>query len=250
MDLLQLALLAAAGVVAGGVNAIAGGGSLLLFPMIVAFGLPTITASVTNTVSITGGYLASVAGSRPDLVGQGGRLWWLMPTVAAGTVTGAVLLLHTPAKAFELVAPVLVLAASLLLAFQERVSALVGQPHGQPGWLRFAMLFAVGVYGGYFIVVLGVVLMAVLGLLINDELRRIAGLKNVLQATVGVLATVMFALFGPVNWAVVALLIPATLTGGFLGARLGRRLPAVALRRAIVVIGVTVSGVLLVRALT
>lgn len=243
-------LLSVAGFVAGGVNAVAGGGSLLLFPSLVAFGVPPISASVTNSVSITGGYLASVAGSRPDLTGQSARLKVLVPTVGVGALIGCVLLLNTPARMFEFVAPVLVFAASMLLAFQGRVSGLVGEPHGQPVWLKYVLLFGAGLYGGYFNSVLGVVLMAVLGLLLTDELRRIAALKNALQATVGVLATVIYALFGPVNWAVVALLAPATLLGGFLGARLGRRLPAAALRRVIVVVGVTVSGLLLLRALT
>jgi hypothetical protein len=250
MDLKFLLLLAVVGVIAGGVNAIAGGGSLIMLPTLLALGVPPIAASVTNSVSVTGGYSASVAGSLPDLKGQGSRLRALGPVAGLGAVTGCVLLLHTPPGTFALIMPMLVFLATMLLAFQERVSRLVGEPHNQPWWLKQLMVFVVAVYGGYFNSVLGVILIAVLGVVIFDSMRRIVALKNVVQLVVGVVATTMYALFGPVYWPAVVVLVPATLLGGFVGARLGRRLPSRILRRVIVVFGVAVSIALFVRAIS
>ncbi|MEV4414153.1 sulfite exporter TauE/SafE family protein [Catellatospora sp. NPDC049609] len=250
MDVAALLLLGAVGVAAGGVNAVAGGGSLIMLPALLALGVPPIQATVTNSISVTGGYSASVLGTRQDLQGQGVRLRTLAPTVLAGAVTGCVLLLHTPPGVFAKVMPLLVLAASLLLAFQERVVRLVGEPHGQPAWLRQVLVFGVGVYGGYFNSVLGVILIAVLGIVVVETMNRVVALKNALQLAVGAVATTMYTLFGPVYWPAVAVLVPATLLGGFLGARLGRRLPARTLRAVIVGFGVTVAGVLLVRAMS
>jgi uncharacterized membrane protein YfcA len=250
MDVAALLLLGAVGVAAGGVNAVAGGGSLIMLPALLALGVPPVQATVTNSVSVTGGYSASVLGTRRDLQDQGVRLRALAPTALVGAVAGCVLLLHTPDRVYATVMPLLVLAASLLLAFQERVVRLVGEPHGQPAWLRYVLVFVVGVYGGYFNSVLGVILIAVLSLVIVETMNRVVALKNALQLAVGVVATTMYALFGPVDWPAVAALVPATLLGGFLGARLGRRLPARTLRGVIVGFGVTVAGLLLVRAMS
>ncbi len=250
MDVGVLGLLGAVGVAAGGVNAVAGGGSLLMLPALLALGVPPIQATVTNSISVTGGYSASVLGTRQDLRGQGVRLRVLAPIVVAGAVTGCVLLLHTPPGVFAKVMPLLVLAASLLLAFQERVVRLVGEPHRQPAWLRYVLLFGVGVYGGYFNSVLGVILIAVLGVVIVETMNRVVALKNALQLAVGTVATTAYALFGPVYWPAVAVLVPATLLGGFAGARLGRRLSARTLRAVIVGFGVAVAGVLFVRAMS
>ncbi|WP_203699190.1 sulfite exporter TauE/SafE family protein [Catellatospora coxensis] len=250
MDLGALLVLGAAGVAAGGVNAVAGGGSLIMLPVLLALGVPPIQATVTNSISVTGGYSASVLGTWPDLHGQRARLRLLAPTVLLGAVTGCVLLLHTPPGVFAKLMPLLVLAASLLLAFQTRVSRLVGEPHAQPVWLRFVLLFGVGVYGGYFNSVLGVILIAVLSVVVVESMNRIVALKNLLQLVVGVVATTMYTLFGPVYWPAVAVLVPATLLGGFVGARVGRRLPAGTLRAVIVAFGVTVAGVLFVRAMS
>jgi uncharacterized membrane protein YfcA len=250
MDLGALLVLGAAGVAAGSVNAVAGGGSLVMLPVLLALGVPPVQATVTNSISVTGGYSASVLGTWPDLRGQRARLRVLAPTVLSGAVTGCVLLLHTPPGVYAKLMPLLVLAASLLLAFQARVSRLVGEPHAQPVWLRLVLLFLVGVYGGYFNSVLGVILIAVLSLVVVESLNRIVALKNLLQLVVGMVATTMYSLFGPVYWPAVAVLVPATLLGGFVGARTGRRLPARTLRAVIVAFGVTVAGVLFVRAMS
>ncbi|HEX5541951.1 MAG TPA: sulfite exporter TauE/SafE family protein [Micromonospora sp.] len=253
MDLLEAALLIAAGLSAGTVNAIAGGGSIITFPALIAVGLPPIAANVTNSLSVFPGYLASVAGSRTDLP-EFRRLAPLLPTAVLGAVAGSTLLLLTPPRAFELVVPFLVLAATALLAFQDRLRRLVGYPRDLPPRRRTLLLqgmVALGaLYGGYFNAALGIMFVAVLALVLDEALRRINAIKNVLSTLVGVTAVAIFATFGPVNWAGVAVLAPATIVGGYTGARLARRLPSGVLKVIIVGLGTAVSAVLLVRALT
>ena len=258
MDLTDAALLVVAGLGAGTVNAVAGGGSLVTFPTLLAVGLPSIPATVTNSVAVCPGYLASVYGSRTDLkdlAEHSGRrtLLRLIPTVVAGTAVGCALLLNTPTRAFDLVVPFLVLGATAVLALQEQLKRAVLRPHDMsPRRRTLALHLAAGlgaVYGGYFNAALGVMLVAALGLAIDDSLARVSALKNAVSAVVGVGAVIAYAAFGPVNWAAAAVLIPATLIGGYTGARLARRLPGRILRVVIVVFGVIVGIALLIRAL-
>jgi uncharacterized membrane protein YfcA len=253
MDLPQAALLVAAGFGAGTVNAVAGGGSLITFPALLAIGLPPVPANVSNSVAVCPGYLASVAGSWPDLTGQQRRTAALLPTAVVGAVAGCALLLATPARAFELIVPFLVLGATAVLAFQDQLRKIVGHPAQlSPVWQRtalHAMVAAGSVYGGYFGAALGVMFVAGLALVLDESLARVSAVKNVLSAMCGVVTVVVFALFGPVNWATVAVLAPATVVGGYAGARLARRLPPTVLKSTIVVFGVVVGVILLVRAL-
>ena len=252
MDLSHVLLLVAAGLAAGCVNAIAGGGSLITFPSLIAAGLPPIAANVTNSVAVCPGYVSSVVGSRADLAGQGRRLRAIVPTVLAGSVAGCALLLLTPARAFEVVVPFLVLAAAATLAFQERLRGLVGHPRALSPWRRAvtlqAVVFGGAVYGGYFGAALGVMYVAALALILDEPLNRINALKNVLSTAVGVVTVVVFAIFGPVDWGAVLTVAPATLVGGYAGARLARRLPARILKITIVSFGTTIGLVLLYRA--
>jgi uncharacterized protein len=252
--MVELLLLIAAGVLAGGVNAIAGGGSLITFPALIATGLPSVDANVTNSVSVFPGYVSSVVGSRAELKGQGRRLASVLPGAVLGSVAGCVLLLVTPARAFEIVVPFLVLAAAATLAFQERLRGLVGQPRSlSPRRAAITLqvtVFAGAVYGGYFGAALGIMYVAALALILDEPLNRINALKNVLSATVGLVTLVVFAIFGPVHWGAVLTLAPATVLGGYAGARLARRLPARVLRLVIVTFGTAVGLVLLVRAVT
>jgi uncharacterized membrane protein YfcA len=256
MDLTDAALLLGAGLISGMANAIAGGGSLITFPALVATGLSSKAANVTNSVAVFAGYLASVAGSRADLADLAGdrwrRLFALAPTAILGASAGCVLLLATPAKAFDVVVPFLILGAAAVLAFQDRLRAVVGHPHELPPARRTVLLHAmVGIgalYGGYFGAALGIMLIAALGLVIATNLARINALKNVISALVGLVTVVVFALFGPVNWVDVAILSPATLIGGYAGSLLARRLPSSVLRAVIVAFAVVVGLVLLVRA--
>jgi uncharacterized membrane protein YfcA len=260
MDMLDTAVLLGAGLAAGTVNAVAGGGSLVTFPTLVAIGLAPVPANVTNSIAVSPGYLASVYGSRSDLralLTRHGRatLIWLLPTALAGTAVGCALLLATPARAFEIVVPFLVLAAAAVLAFGDRLTrsrVSRGDADARPSRRRTVALHAIvgvgSVYGGYFGAGLGVVLVATLGLVLDDSLARVSALKNAVSTVVGLGTVVAFALYGPVDWTAVAVLAPTTLVGGYLGARIVRRLPARPLRVTIVAVGVAVAVVLLARA--
>ena len=241
-----LALLGA-GLAAGGVNAIAGGGSLISFPILVGIGLPGVAANVTNALSVAPGYFASALGSRPELAGQRRRIVGAVPTVVAGTLCGSALLLLTPRAAFDYVVPFLVLGATAMMAFQSRLRRLTGQPGRHPAQLHLT-IFLCGLYGGYFNAALGVLLIAGLSLVLDESIQRVGALKNVLSAVVGLTTVLIYSIFGPVDWAAVAVLAPATITGGVLGARLARRLPASILRRVIICFGAVVGVVLLVEA--
>ena len=249
MNVGQVALLLGAGVVTGAVNAVAGGGSLLTFPALLSIGLPPVPASVTNSVSAAFGYIGGVFSTRQDLKSQT-ILRRLVPAAALGTAGGALLLLVTPEHLFDWIAPCLVLLASMLMALQERINKFVAHPHDQPKWVKVVAVLGIGLYGGYFIAAIGVIIMAVLGLVLSDEIRRIVATKNVIQLTIGVIAATSFALFGPVSWTAVAALVPGTLIGGFLGGHFGRRLDAKQVRRVVVGFGLVVSIVLFIRALS
>jgi uncharacterized membrane protein YfcA len=252
MDLPHILLLVAAGVAAGVVNAIAGGGSLITFPTLLAIGLPSVDANVTNSVSVFPGYVSSVVGSRADLAGQGRRVRAIVPTSLVGAVAGCALLLLTPARAFELVVPFLVLGAAATLAFQQRLRGLVGHPRALSLRRRtitlHGVVFVGAIYGGYFGAALGVMYVAALALILDESLNRINALKNVLSAAVGLVTVVVFAMFAPVHWGAALILAPATVVGGYAGARLARRLPARVLRRIIVTFGTVIGLVLLYRA--
>jgi uncharacterized protein len=253
MDLQHILLLAAAGVAAGVVNAVAGGGSLLTFPTLIAIGLPSVDANVTNSVSVFPGYVSSVVGSRTDLAGQGRRVRTIVPTSVVGAVGGCALLLLTPARAFELVVPFLVLGAAATLAFQQRLRGLVGHPRALSPRRRTITLqtvvFVGAIYGGYFGAALGVMYVAALALILDESLNRINALKNVLSAAVGLVTVVVFAIFAPIHWGAAVILAPATVVGGYAGARLARRLPARVLRTIIVAFGTVIGLVLLYRAI-
>ena len=252
MDLSHILLLVVAGVAAGGVNAIAGGGSLITFPSLIATGLPTVDANVTNSVSVFPGYVSSVFGSRADLEGQGRRVRVIVPTSLVGSAGGCALLLLTPARAFELVVPFLVLGAAATLAFQERLRGLVGHPRHmsrrRAAITLQVVVFVGAIYGGYFGAALGVMYVAALALILDEPLKRINALKNVLSASVGLVTVVVFAIFADVHWGAVLVLAPATIVGGYVGAKLARRLPARVLRYLIVTFGTVIGLILLYRA--
>jgi uncharacterized protein len=247
-----LDLLIAAGValLAGGINSIAGGGSLILFPTLVALGLPPVAANVTNSVAQWPGYLGGVAGFRSEYTGQRSRLIRLGIVAVLGGTAGSVLLLTTPSEAFDVVVPVLVLMASLLLAVQPLLTRRLkreedDRPHRDSAWLYVA-LFLATVYGGYFGGALGVILVGVLGVALH-RLKLANALKSALSAVTATVTVVVFGLFGPVDWLVVAVAAPASLIGGFLGARVAGRIPTTPLRIFIVTFGVAVSIYLFTR---
>lgn len=247
----ESALVAVAGFLAGAVNAVAGGGSLISFPALVAVGLPTLDANVTNTTAVWPGYLGSAAAYRSELADQRDRLRSLGLTAALGGAAGAAILLVAPDDVFDAVVPFLVLLGSVLLSLQPRIALLVRarteiDASGQRLQLH-AAVFAAAVYGAYFGGGLGVILLAVLGIFIADHLQRLNGLKSALSLLINTIALVAFALFGPVDWIAVAIVAPASLLGGYAGARLARRLSADVLRTTVVVLGVVVAVWLFLR---
>ena len=240
------ALLAGAGLLAGGVNAIAGGGSLISFPALLAAGYPPVTANVTNTVALFPGYAGSVAGGRRELRGQRERVRGLALTGVVGAVAGAALLLTTPSEVFDAVVPFLILGACGLLLAQPRLARFVqrGTGRGSGPLLQLGVLLA-AVYGAYFGAGLGVLLLGLLGVFLAETLGRVNALKNVLSTVVNAVALIAFGLFGPVAWEAVLVVATTALAGGYLGGRLAGRIPAKVLRTAVVVYGVVVSVVLL-----
>lgn len=250
MSLADAVLIALAGFLAGGVNAVAGGGSLISFPALVAIGLPTLDANVTNTTAIWPGYLGSAAAYREELSDQRVRLRSLTVTAALGGVVGSIVLLAADESVFDAVVPFLVLAGSVLLALQPRIAALVvarEQSVRNATVQLHAAVFLAAVYGAYFGGGLGVILLAVLGIYIADHLQRLNALKSALSLLVNTVALIAFALFGPVDWLAVAIVAPAALAGGYVGARMARRLSPQALRSTVVVFGVVVAVWLFLR---
>jgi uncharacterized membrane protein YfcA len=247
---LDLAIAAAVAFLAGGINSVAGGGSLILFPTLVALGLPTVDANVTNSVAQWPGYIGGVFGFRGELEGQRSRIVRFAVVAVLGGLTGSVLLLTTPSEAFDVVVPVLVLLASLLLAVQPLLTKRLGRADDvgrtrDPVWLYVA-LFLGTVYGGYFGGALGVILVGVLGLALH-RLKLANALKSVLSSVTATVTVIVFGLFGPVHWGVVAVAAPLSLAGGFLGARIATKIPSTPLRVFIVTFGVAVSIYLFLR---
>ncbi|MGH3784337.1 MAG: sulfite exporter TauE/SafE family protein [Pseudonocardiaceae bacterium] len=246
----HLALLIVAGIVSGVVNALAGGGSLLLFPALLAVGFPPLAANVTNSVIQCSGSAGLALGSRRELRGQLGRVLSATGVAMAGALVGSLLLLVLPASVFDAVVPALAALASVLLGVQPWLGRWIGEPEPGAPDRRAVLLpavFLAAIYGGYFGGALGVILFATLALTAHDDLRRLNAVKGVLSLIISAVSAVVFAIGAPVDWLVVALLAPVNLLGGFLGAKLAGRLPASVLRVAVVVVGLAVSIYLFVR---
>jgi len=247
----DIALIAGGGFLAGGINAIAGGGSLVSFPALIAIGLPPLSANVTNTVSIFPGYVGGTFGYRRELAEERHELRRLAPVAMLGAATGAAVLLATSNSVFDAIVPFLVLLASILLVLQPRIQRWVlDRPHD--GFTRsFAALglstFFAGAYGAYFGGGLGVLLLAILGVFLNKSLQHTNALKGALSLAINLIALVLFALFGPVHWWMVAVMAPMSLLGGWSGSHVARRLPARVLRPVIAGFGVVVALVLALR---
>jgi uncharacterized protein len=245
-----LVLLAAAGFLAGALNAAAGGGSLISFPALIAVGYPPLTANVTNNIAVAPGYVTGATGYRRELRGQGHRILPLTVASAIGSLVGVGLILISSQSAFESIVPFLVLAACVLLAFQPAITRRLEEHSGdrdRPGSGVLAGQALAAVYGGYFSAALGVIVLAVLGLAFDDTLQRLNALKALLQLIIGAVSAVGFALVTPVAWTAVAVVAPASVVGGEVGARLARRVSDRALRVGIVTYGVACAVWLFVR---
>ena len=239
---------AGAGVLAGGINAVVGSGSLITFPTLVALGLPPLVANVSNTVGLVPGSISGAIGYRRELAGQRGRMVRLGLFSALGGLAGGILLLALP-HSFQDVVPWLVLLAVGMVIVQPRLSRWLAQtgrhPGAHGGWALRGGIFATGIYGGYFGAAQSVLLIGLLGLGVDDDLQRLNALKNVLAAVVNGVAAVLFIFDAPVRWVPAAILAAGSIVGGQLGARVGRRLPSNVLRGVIVVGGVAVAVKLL-----
>lgn len=245
MSPIEAIAILAAGLAAGTINTIVGSGSLITFPTLLAFGYPAVVANVSNTIGLVPGSLSGAIGYRRELAGQRGRAVRLGIAASLGGLTGGLLLLVLPAAAFQRIVPILILGSVALIAIQPRLSRAMGdrrtegEEHTVP---LVATLFLTGIYGGYFGAGQGVIMMALLGLFLPDDLQRLNGLKNVLAVLINSVAAVLFILFAPVAWPPAILLAIGAIVGGQVGAVVGRRLPASILRGAIMVVG-TVVGV-------
>ncbi|MBM9459002.1 sulfite exporter TauE/SafE family protein [Nocardioides sp. zg-536] len=272
MGTFEIVAILLAGVGAGTINAVVGSGTLITFPTLLALGVPPVTANMSNSLGLVPGSVAGAVGYRRELAGQRTRVLRLLIFSTAGGVLGALLLLWLPPDAFEAVVPALILLGVVLVIVQPRLSRAVaartaareqareladpaGHPAGEQAavrqpvtgawWVPIAA-FGTGVYGGYFGAAQGVILMAVLGIGISESLQRLNGVKNVLVAVVNGVAGLIFVVVAElgllgtdaeVDWLLVLVIGVGAVIGGFLGASVGRRLPAVALRSVIVVVG-------------
>jgi uncharacterized membrane protein YfcA len=230
---------------AGTINTVVGSGTLITFPTLLAFGISPVTANVSNTVGLAPGSLSGAIGYRAELAGQRRRLLRLGSASLIGGVGGALLLLVLPSGAFDAIVPVLILLGCVLVILGPRISRRVaaraeergGLPEHGAGWVWPAVLGA-GVYGGYFGAAQGVLLMAILGIGVDDTMQRHNATKNVLALLVNGIAAVVFVFVAHVNWSVAGLIAVGSIIGGQLGATVGRRLPPAVLRGVIVVVGV------------
>lgn len=250
-----------AGVGAGAVNALAGGGTLISFPVLVALGVPPVSANVTNTVALSPGYLGGAWSQRAQLDGQRERARSLSVVAAAGGLLGSAVLLATSDSVFGALVPVLLFVASALLALQEPLRRRILEHEGAavdgvgsgsaPTRVTHRMLsggvFLAAVYGGFFGAGLGIVLLAVLGTLLTDPLPRLNALKQLLAFVVNVTAAAWFVVSGPVDWSVAVVLAVGAVIGGALGGRLAGAVSPSQLRRVVVAIGFVAAAVYAVK---
>ncbi|MGY0025134.1 sulfite exporter TauE/SafE family protein [Streptomyces sp. cg35] len=252
MDVGEAVAIGAAGVAAGGMNAVVGSGTLITFPTLLAFGYPPVLANVSNNVGLVPGVLSAAYGYRRELRGQRRRLIRFGAASLLGGLAGALLLLRLPDAAFRAVVPVLILTACVLVVLQPRLNRwMKNRPGagsrtdgGVPMWLG---VLGTGVYGGYFGAAQGVLLMGMFGAVLRDDLQRLNAAKNVLASLVNGIAAVVFIAVADIDWTVAALIAAGSTAGGLLGARLGRRLPPAVMRGVIVTVGVTASVLLIAR---
>ena len=237
-------LLFLTGVVAGVVSVVVSLASVIAYPALLALGVPPVAANVTNTVSLVFTGVGSALGSRRELAGLGPTVLRLAAVTALGGATGAALLLLLPGRAFEVVAPVLVAGASVLLWLQPRLrERLPLHPRGATP-LTMLALYCAAIYTGYFGAAGGILTLVVLGSVLEAPLVRLNAVKNAIAGFANGVAALGFVVFGPVDWTAVVPLASGFLVGGWLGPAVARRLPEEVLRALVGACGVTVAGVL------
>ncbi len=235
-------LITLAGMAAGMINTVVGSGSLVTFPTLIALGYPPVLANVSNNIGLVPGALSGVIGYRRELRGQRARLIRLVPASIVGGVTGSILLLELPNGVFRRVVIVLIVIALVLVVAQPRLARGLARPGTGPAPITLPLVFLVGlagVYGGYFGAAQGIILIALLGIFVADDLQRLNGVKNVLAMSVNLVASAVFIIATDVDWAVVGCIAGGSVVGGQLGATVGRKLNPTLLRVVIVVVGLS-----------
>ncbi len=243
MSIWEVFAIALAGLAAGTINTVVGSGTLITFPVLLAFGYAPVTANVSNTIGLVPGSISGAFGYRRELVGQRERALRLGTASVLGSITGAALLLVLPASAFEAIVPVFIAIALALIVLQPRLNRMLAGHIGDLGRrgqaLTLLAIYATGVYGGYFGAAQGILLLGILGLALAQDLHRTNALKNVLAGLVNGVAGVFFIVAAHVEWGPAAIIAVSSIVGAQVGARYGRRLPPAALRGLIIVVGVT-----------
>jgi uncharacterized protein len=257
----DLLIVALAAVGAGAVNALAGGGTLISFPMLVAVGVPPIAANITNAIALCPGYFGATIAQLPNLKGQRAKLLLLVPVAIFGGLAGGMILVRTGERTFTALVPWMILIASLLLAIQEPLKKFVAQrlsnldptnpgptnPTASPPHERHTLalsavpIAAAAIYGGFFSAGMSVLLLAVLGMTLDDTLTRLNALKQVLAFSVNIAAAAFFLFSDQVVWSAAAIMAVGALLGGALGGKLAGKLPPAVLRWTIVVAGICIA---------
>ncbi len=253
LGLMQYLLIGLSAFLAGGVNALAGGGTLITFPLLTALGIPAVAANVTNTVALCPGYFGATLAQWKVIKQQKARLFLYVPVAILGGVSGGLLLLHTREKMFHLLVPYLILLASVLLAMGEPLRELIKRTHNSHRvtkvlqWIAVPAVFLAAVYGGYFGAGLSVILLAILGFFLNDSLTKLNALKQVLAMVTNVAAAVLFIFSSKVYWWAALVMAFCALAGGMAGGKLAGKINPLVLRWLVVSLGVVIAGIYFIK---
>lgn len=240
----ELSIIAIAAAAAGAVNALAGGGTLISFPALLAMGVPPIAANVTNAVALCPGYFGATLAQFGNLRGQRARLWICVPAAIAGGLAGGMILLETQERTFLALVPYMLFFASMLLAVQDRVRAAVVRRLSNPEHASHkAITVAVpvvlgGIYGGFFSAGMSVIVLAILGATLDDTLTRLNALKQAVAFSVNIAAVVFFLFSDQVVWIAAAVMAAGALIGGALGGHMASRMKPTVLRWIVVTVGI------------
>ena len=249
MSIFNEVLVFLAAIAAGFINAIAGGGTLVTFPVLLAIGIPPVIANVTNTVALVPGTIGGMWSQRKDFHSQYRRLLKLLPVAILGGIGGGLLILNTSEQAFRSIIPYLILMATLLLAAQVRiknwVASRLGHIHKEihNPVVMISLVFLAAIYGGYFGAGLGVILMAVLGMVIDDSLTRLNFLKQALGFAINLSAAIYFAFSGKVNWGIAFVMMFGFILGGLTGGKLATKIKPELLRWIVVAAGLIAATI-------
>ncbi|MDP2337198.1 MAG: sulfite exporter TauE/SafE family protein [Bacteroidota bacterium] len=249
MSIFNEILIFLAAVAAGFINAMAGGGTLVTFPVLLALGIPPVAANVTNTVALVPGTIGGMWAQRNEFASQYQRLMKLLPVAIVGGVAGGLLILNTSESAFRSLIPYLILVATLLLAAQvqikNRVVARIGHAHSEHHnpLIMLSLVFMAAVYGGYFGAGMGVILMAILGYVTDDSMTRLNFLKQALAFAINLAAAIYFAFSGKVDWMVAFVMVFGSISGGLIGGRLAGKIKPELLRWIVVAAGLIAATI-------